>query len=189
MYSAKKAVERTKNLSLISQVLSYPVHHNKQIDERAKTRDQLIEITKHLRTLYRDVKDDIDNLKKGHQIYYTSARKMEYMARSARLQLAQSYELTKLKESISILREEVKVVENETESAKMQIVKEKRLMIELNEAMKKMKAETLEKKKESQKLRKEIIISENQLEQLKQKCTKYITSLEKYYEATECSSP
>jgi len=188
----QKVADFTKNLSLLTQVFFKEfIGFKKQIDEKAKSRDQLLDITKRLKTLIKETKDDTAVLKKQHQLYFSSAQKIEQISQIANAPVTKtySYEINKLKENCLELENKNKLIKTESDLMKDELNSEQKLINELQTLIKKMKYEISEKSKECMRVKKELVSSENWITQLEQTCGKYEDGIERYYIAASHNSP
>lgn len=135
----------------------------------------MVDLTGRLKKLIKGLREEMGTVRKEQQIYFASAGKMtENASKRNNDHSGLSKEIAQCKEKIEYLSGTVKISVNENEMLKKAAEQEKKFVTELGEIIKKMKGEIAEQAKECGKLRKDLVVGDHQLEQLQQKCDKYV---------------
>ncbi len=117
--------------------------------------------------------EDVNCLHAEQQLYLSSSERLSKGARQEG-QSAATRGMTRLKSEIGELSETVRRRAGENERVLKSIEDEKGLIAELSDIFKRMKIEILENRRECGRTRKELVVGDNQIQQLKQRRDKYV---------------
>jgi len=175
----------TNKLSNVSNILSKIVN---EIEEKAKEKALLQDLTAKLRHETIRVREDVQKIHKEQQEHYAnSAKTVTKVTRHNDLTKDVGKNLDACKKSVVILGEKVEKDTAENEGIKLEILREKELINELTQMIKKMKAEIVTQKKEADNMRKNCGSSAKQCEILQAKIQKMQLDIDQFYHVAKTS--
>ncbi|MDR3547301.1 MAG: hypothetical protein P4M11_03325, partial [Candidatus Pacebacteria bacterium] len=124
------------------------------------------------------MREEAGKFGREQQLYFSSTTRLRDILEKRNVGCGSSSgvskELAQLRADIGRLSDRVKKRSQENSTTKCEIEEEKRRILELADIVKNMKNEILENKKLCSKARKGLVVGDNQIQQLKQKCDKYV---------------